>query len=120
MSEDRLARIEAKLDKLSDAVVAIARTEEQIATIFNTQRAMEARLDMCSQELQKLRERSHELMNKAIVMAASIEKLEKIEERVDELRMDTHDNTRMTRRISWAVGVFFTSSLAIATSFLKF
>ncbi|PJE26806.1 hypothetical protein SAMN06297129_2976 [Pseudooceanicola antarcticus] len=34
MDEARLARIEEKLDKLSDAVVAMARMEEQMITLF--------------------------------------------------------------------------------------
>lgn len=113
VTEDRLARIENKLDKLSDAIVAIARTEEQIATIFNTQRAMEAKIEICSQELSKLRERTHDLMNRSIVMSASVERLDRIDERLDEVRMDTHDNTRMTKRITWAAGVIFSALVAI-------
>lgn len=33
-SEDRLTRIEGKLDKLSDAVVSLARMEERMVTLF--------------------------------------------------------------------------------------
>ena len=31
----RLSRIEAKLDKLADAVISLARMEERMATLFN-------------------------------------------------------------------------------------
>ena len=31
----RLSRIEGKLDKLSDAVIALARMEERMVTLFN-------------------------------------------------------------------------------------
>ena len=34
MSDDRLTRMEDKLDKLSEAVLAIARMEEQMLTVF--------------------------------------------------------------------------------------
>ena len=34
MSEDRLTRIEEKIDKLSEAVLAIARMEERMLTVF--------------------------------------------------------------------------------------
>ena len=34
MSEDRLTRMEDKLDKLSEAVLAIARMEERMLTVF--------------------------------------------------------------------------------------
>lgn len=35
MEEQRLARIEQKLDKLSEAVVSLARMEERMITLFN-------------------------------------------------------------------------------------
>jgi hypothetical protein len=36
MSEDpRLARIEAKLDQMGEAIVALARVEERMVTLFN-------------------------------------------------------------------------------------
>lgn len=35
MSEDRLSRIENKLDKLAEAVVSLARMEERMITLFN-------------------------------------------------------------------------------------
>ena len=34
MTEDRLTRIEDKLDKLSNAVVTLARMEERMITVF--------------------------------------------------------------------------------------
>lgn len=34
-AEDRLSRIEQKLDKLSEAVVNLARMEERMVTLFN-------------------------------------------------------------------------------------
>ena len=34
MSEDRLTRMEDKLDKLSEAVIAMARMEERMLTVF--------------------------------------------------------------------------------------
>ncbi|MGI3166012.1 hypothetical protein [Pseudooceanicola sp. 200-1SW] len=45
--ENRLARIEEKLDKLSDAVVAMARMEEQMITLFK-------RMDRYDIELREL------------------------------------------------------------------
>jgi len=35
MTEERLTRIEQKLDKLSEAVVSLARMEERMVTLFN-------------------------------------------------------------------------------------
>ena len=34
MSEDRLVRIEEKLDKMSEAIVSLARMEERMITLF--------------------------------------------------------------------------------------
>jgi hypothetical protein len=51
MDDARLARIESKLDKLSDAVVSLARMEERMLTLFKrmdkyeaTQSALEERV----------------------------------------------------------------------------
>jgi vacuolar-type H+-ATPase subunit D/Vma8 len=44
-SEHRLDRIEEKLDKLSDAVVSLARMEERLITIFNRIEKVEDRVD---------------------------------------------------------------------------
>lgn len=107
--EDRLVRIEDKLDKLSDAVIAIARTEEQITTIFSQQRAFETKLNNHEVEIKGLRERAHDTTNKVIVLAATVGKIDKIEKDFVELKMDTHDNTMMTNRIekiSWIMVTF--------------
>lgn len=50
MSEDRLSRIEVKLDKLAEAVVSLARMEERMISLFN-------RMDKYEQEKEKLEER---------------------------------------------------------------
>jgi len=41
LMENRLDRIEEKLDKLSDAIVSLARMEERHKTIFNRMDSME-------------------------------------------------------------------------------
>ena len=46
MTDDRrLGRIEEKLDKLSEAVVCLARMEERLITIFNRLEKIETRVD---------------------------------------------------------------------------
>lgn len=52
MSEDRLDRMEQKLDKMADAIVCLARMEERMVTIFkrmdtfdDTIRKIDARMD---------------------------------------------------------------------------
>lgn len=45
MEEHRLDRIEEKLDKLSEAVVCLARMEERLITIFNRLEKIEIRVD---------------------------------------------------------------------------
>ena len=42
MSEERLSRVENKLDKLSEAVVEMARMEERLLTIFKRLEHMNA------------------------------------------------------------------------------
>lgn len=43
--EDRLSRIETKLDKLADAVVQLARMEERMVTLFRRMDNYEGRQD---------------------------------------------------------------------------
>ena len=50
MSDPRLSRMEDKLDKLSEAVVSMARMEERIITVFN-------RMDSMGKYFKKLDER---------------------------------------------------------------
>ena len=50
MSDDRLSRIEVKLDKLAEAVVSLARMEERMIALFN-------RMDKYEQEKEKLEQR---------------------------------------------------------------
>lgn len=55
MSENpRLSRIESKLDRLSDAVVALARMEERMVTLFN-------RIDKYEQKQTELEDKVDEM-----------------------------------------------------------
>ena len=51
MSEDRLLRIEEKIDKLSDAMVAIARTEEKLVNMEQKYSAQYDRMNKLSEKL---------------------------------------------------------------------
>jgi phage shock protein A len=54
MEDLRLSRIEAKLDKLADAVVSLARMEERMLTIFK-------RIEHYEERQQKIEERVAEI-----------------------------------------------------------
>jgi vacuolar-type H+-ATPase subunit E/Vma4 len=43
--EDRLHRVEAKIDKLQEAVISLARVEEQLVTVFNRQSSIESKVN---------------------------------------------------------------------------
>lgn len=51
MDDPRLARIEDKLDKLSDAVVSIVRVEERMVTLFKKMEAMDERQNVMDARL---------------------------------------------------------------------
>ena len=59
MSEDRLTRMEDKLDKLSEAVYAIARMEERMLTVFK-------RLENIDASVKKMDDRIDEMKKQAI------------------------------------------------------
>lgn len=54
MSEDRLNRIEEKIDRLSDAMVAIARTEEKLVGMEQKYSAQYERMNRFSEKLDAL------------------------------------------------------------------
>jgi len=54
MNEDRLLRIEDKIDKLSEAMVAIARTEEKLVNMEQKYSAQYDRMNKFSEKLDKL------------------------------------------------------------------
>jgi hypothetical protein len=53
--EQRLDRIEQKLDKLADAVVSLARMEERMLTLFKRMDAHDTRLSKSEDEIDKLK-----------------------------------------------------------------
>lgn len=54
MSEDRLNRIEQKLDKLVDIIESIARVEEKIASNDSKSERLEFRLDKLEEEMDEV------------------------------------------------------------------
>ena len=51
---DRLDRMEEKIDKLSDAMIQLARTEEKMISIEASNAVMSSRLDRHSQKIEEL------------------------------------------------------------------
>ena len=71
MTEDRLSRMEEKLDRLSEAVVAMARMEERMLTLFK-------RMDKFDSCIQKVDDRLDEMERQAIARGQKIAFAERI------------------------------------------
>ena len=71
MIDERLSRMETKIDKLTEAVVAMARTEQRMITDFK-------RLDMSDDALQKYDDRMNEIELKALIRGQKIAFAERI------------------------------------------
>ena len=71
MNDERLSRMETKLDKLSEAVVAMARMEERMITVFK-------RLDMIDDAWKKYDNRMDEIENQALTRGQKIAFAERI------------------------------------------
>lgn len=52
--EDRLSRLEQKIDMLSEAVVSLARVEERLVTVFNRQSHIEAKVENIDAKVDEL------------------------------------------------------------------
>ena len=71
MEDERLSRMETKIDKLSEAVVAMARMEERMITVFK-------RLDMSDVAWKKYDDRMNEIERKALIRGQKITFAERI------------------------------------------
>lgn len=54
--EDRLSRVEKKIDTLQEAIVSLARVEERLVTVFNRQSHIEAKVEMIDSKVDQLSE----------------------------------------------------------------
>lgn len=52
--EDRLSRLENKIDTLSEAVVSLARVEERLITVFNRQSSIESKVEEIAKKVDAL------------------------------------------------------------------
>ena len=54
--DDRLARLESKIDKLQEAVVSLARVEEQLVSVYSRQTSIENQINTLENKTEKLGE----------------------------------------------------------------
>jgi vacuolar-type H+-ATPase subunit E/Vma4 len=54
--EDRLSRVEKKIDTLQEAIVSLARVEERLVTVFNRQSHIETKVDAIENKMDTLSE----------------------------------------------------------------
>tara|TARA_R110000796_G_scaffold42012_9_gene104162 strand:+ start:2843 stop:3088 length:246 start_codon:yes stop_codon:yes gene_type:complete len=52
--EDRLSRVEAKIDTLQEAIVSLARVEERLSTVFTRQASIESKINFLDEKMQRL------------------------------------------------------------------
>lgn len=62
-TEDRLGRIEAKIDKLSEAMIDLARAEEKLINIEKSNQAMFERMNRFSQRMDEIEKTVHDNQN---------------------------------------------------------
>lgn len=72
MTEDRLGRIEVKLDKLSEAVVSLARMEERMVTLFKRMDSYDKGIKEVVQKVDEAEERLDTRLS--VVEAKSLER----------------------------------------------
>ena len=71
MSEESLSRMEDRLDKLSEAVYAIARKEERVLTVFK-------RLENIEGSIKKMDDRVDEIEKQALIRGQKIDFAERL------------------------------------------
>ena len=68
-NENRIARLEGKMDDLFEALISLARAEEQIKTLYNQHKYLHGEEIKLEEEVEKLRETNDELVasNKTLI-----------------------------------------------------
>lgn len=54
--EDRLSRVEKKIDSLQEAIISLARVEERLVTVFNRQSNIESKVNALDAKVDNLAE----------------------------------------------------------------
>lgn len=54
--EDRLSRVEKKIDTLQEAIVSLARVEERLVSVFNRQQLIESKIENIEEKVETLGE----------------------------------------------------------------
>ena len=65
--EDRLSRVEAKIDSLQEAIISLARVEERLVTVFNRQSSIESKVMGLDDKVDRL--------SKSVVKTRSTERI---------------------------------------------
>jgi len=65
--EDRLSRVEKKIDQLQEAIISLARVEERLVTVFNRQSSIESKVTHIEDKVDKLAE--------SVVASRSVERI---------------------------------------------
>ena len=65
--EDRLSRVEKKIDTLQEAIVSLARVEERLVTVFNRQSHIETKVNAIEAKVDSLTE--------GVISSRSIERI---------------------------------------------
>jgi vacuolar-type H+-ATPase subunit E/Vma4 len=52
--EDRLSRVEKKIDSLQEAIISLARVEERLVTVFNRQSKIESQVDSMDEKMDSM------------------------------------------------------------------
>ena len=65
--EDRLSRVERKIDTLQEAIISLARVEERLVTVFNRQSNIESKVTHIEEKVDRLSE--------SVIASRSVERI---------------------------------------------
>ena len=115
----RLDRIEAKLDKVADALESLARTEEKILSMNGRLNVIERKMEAGYAEHVKLVEAAKDQHMTSMIVDRIVLRLDAMENLVNEINIRAMQSSMITSTMERGLWVVFTTAVGVAAYMLE-
>lgn len=115
----RLDRIEAKLDKVADALESLARTEEKILAMNGRLNVVERKMEAGYSEHVKLIEAAKDQHMTSMIVDRIVLRLDAMENLVNEINLRAMQSSMVTSTLERGLWVVFTAAVGVAAYMLE-
>ncbi len=115
----RLDRIEAKLDKVADALESLARTEEKILAMNGRLNVVERKMEAGYSEHVKLIEAAKDQHMTSMIVDRIVLRLDAMENLVNEINLRAMQSSMVTSTLERGLWVVFTAAVGVVAYMLE-